>query len=76
MTKAGAIGRPLDFDAVAFWAHSICAQAALAHIKHGARDEEWGNDLQVVKTYLSWLAPRFKVYGMLMLPRDGLTGVN
>ena len=62
--KSSAIGAPFDFDAVAFWAHSICARAALVHIMHSVYDDEWEEGLQVLKVYLRSFEPRYKIYGM------------
>ena len=49
---------------MAFWAHSICAKAALVHIKYSVRDEQWESELEVLKTYLRFFKPRYKIYGM------------
>jgi hypothetical protein len=67
MTKAGNVGRPLDYDAMAFWAHAQCAQAALAHIRFGERNEEWEADLEMLKGYLRGFMGRFGLYGKLNL---------
>ena len=63
MIKAGNVGRPLDYDSIAFRAHAQYAQAALVHIKFGARDEEWEGDLDLLKGYLRWLQPRYGLFG-------------
>ena len=64
MTKASSVGRPLDFDGMAFWANAIVAKAAMVHIRLGDRDKDWKGDLEVLKDLLGWLAPRFRLYGM------------
>ena len=67
MTKAGSVGRPLDYDAMAFWAHAQCAQAALVHIRFGERNEEWEADLDMLKGYLRGFSGKFGLYGKLIL---------
>ena len=62
--QSSAIGTPFNYDAVAFWAHSICVRAALVHIKYGIHDDEWEPGLQVLKAYLRSFEPRYKIYGM------------
>jgi hypothetical protein len=62
--KSYSTGNPLDIDAMAFWAHGICAKAALVHIKYSVRDEQWESELEVLKTYLRFFKPRYKIYGM------------
>lgn len=60
----GAIKRnPFDLDGRAFWTHSLFAKAALIHIKYNDRDEQWALDLDVLKKYLQYFAPRYKIYG-------------
>jgi hypothetical protein len=68
MTKASAVGKPLDFDDLAFWAHGQIAKAALVHIRFGVRDGngEWEEDLGFLKGYLRWFEGRFGIYGTLM----------
>ena len=62
--QSSAIGAPFNYDAVAFWAHSICVRAALVHIKYGIHVDEWEPGLQVLKAYLRSFEPRYKIYGM------------
>lgn len=66
-TKASASRTSLQFDAMAFWTHSLPAKAALEHIKHSPRDEQWESDLHILKTYLQFFAPRYKIYGKCLL---------
>ena len=63
ITRMSVIGKPFDFDALAFWAHGTVAKAALWHIRLRERSGEWQDCLAVLKTYLRWVAPRFKIYG-------------
>lgn len=63
-TKVSFQGVPMDFDGIAFWAHRIAAIAALVHIQFGERNEEWEEDLEMLKKYLRYYTPRYKLYGM------------
>jgi hypothetical protein len=64
MTKLSAVGRPLDWDSISFWAHGAVSKAAVWHIKLGERNDEWQSDLKILKNSVRWLAPRYKIYGM------------
>lgn len=66
-TRASFQGRPMDSDAVSFWAHRIIALAALMQIRFGERNDDWSDDMEVLKRYLRYYAPRYKLYGMLLL---------
>jgi hypothetical protein len=55
---------PVDFDGRTFWTHSLFAKSALIHIKYTARDEQWASDLEALKHYLRYFAPRYKIHGM------------
>jgi hypothetical protein len=63
-TKAARIGRPLDLDVMAFWSHRIVHTAAVCHIRFGERDQDWKSDLQVLKSYLKYFEPRYKIYSI------------
>lgn len=51
-------------DSITFWAHSLYAKSALIHIKYNIRDHHWAGDLEVLKNYLQYLAPRYKIHRM------------
>ncbi|KUJ22123.1 uncharacterized protein LY89DRAFT_394604 [Mollisia scopiformis] len=61
-TKASFEGVPMDLDGIAFWAHRICAVAALIHIQFGERNEAWEADLEVLKKYLRYYVPKYRLY--------------
>lgn len=63
-SRASFQGVPMDFDGIAFWAHRITAIAALIYIQFGERNEEWESDLEILKNYLRYYAPRYKLYGI------------
>jgi hypothetical protein len=66
-------GKPWEIDRLAFWSHRLCALAALVHVKYGFRDEEWGSDLQALKSQLQYFEPRYKIYGtQIYLQTKGL----
>lgn len=54
---------PFDLDRRAFWTHSLFAKSAFLHIKYNARDEQWESDLEALKQYLHYFAPRYKIHG-------------
>ena len=68
MTKAGAVGNPLDFDSLAFWAHGQIAKAALVHIRFrvGGGKREWEEDLGLLRGYLRCFKGRFELHCMFM----------
>lgn len=68
-TKAAFEGVPMDFDGLAFWCHRIVVLSALVHIQFEKRTDEWESDLEILKTYLRYYAPRFKLHGMKLCPR-------
>ncbi|KAG0648862.1 hypothetical protein D0Z07_4956 [Hyphodiscus hymeniophilus] len=63
LTKLRVIGKPLDFDSLAFWVHAVVAKAAIWHIRLGERDWDWRKRLEVLKTYLRWFRGRAEIYG-------------
>jgi hypothetical protein len=76
MTRSTDIGRPLDFDALAFWSHEIVFRGAMAHLKMGFRDEKFEEDLEVCKKYLKLFSPRYGVHGMFRFLNIGKGGVR
>ena len=67
-TKASSIGVPLDLDSIAFWSHKIVYHAAMCHIRYAIRDQDWGDDLQVCRSYLRYFTPRYKLHCWYSLP--------
>ena len=63
MTRSTDIGRPLDFDTLAFWSHEIVFRGAMTHLKLGIRDENFEEDLEVCNDYLKLFSPRYGVHG-------------
>jgi hypothetical protein len=55
---------PFDLDKRAFWTHSLFAKAALIQKKYNVRDEQWESDIEALKQYLRYFAPRYKIHGM------------
>jgi hypothetical protein len=56
-TQFSLTGIPIDWDRVAFWAHGLCARAALVAVKYNMLGVE------NLKTYLRFFEPRYKLYG-------------
>jgi hypothetical protein len=76
MTRSTDIGRPLDFDTLAFWSHEIVFRGAMTRLKVGMRDENFEEDLEVCKEYLKLFRPRYGVHGMfqfLIIGKEGVT---
>jgi hypothetical protein len=64
MLKHSQTGEPIDLNKLAFWSHRIVYSAAIMHIRFGNRDEEWAVDLEVMKQYMRYYEPRYKLYGI------------
>jgi hypothetical protein len=64
MLKHSQTGEPIN---LAFWSHRIVYSAAIMHIRFGDRDEEWAVDLELMKQYMKYYEPRYKLYGILSM---------
>lgn len=53
---------PFDLDRRAIWTHRLFAKSAFLHIKYNAGDEKWESDLEALKQYLHYFAPRDKIH--------------
>lgn len=61
-TQLSSTGVPMDLDAIAFWAHGVCARAALVAIKYKM------SGVEVLKSYLGFFEQRYKLYGQKIVP--------
>lgn len=65
MTLTSTVNRdPAEFEGRSFWTYTLFAKSALIHIKYNVRDEQWESDLEALKNYLRYYAPRYKFHGM------------
>jgi hypothetical protein len=57
----------MDLDVVGYWCHRIVYLSAMVHIKYGERDGDWDVMIEKCKSYLEYVAPRYRIYSKLCL---------